>query len=117
MKDLKESNPVECAKYAKARKINTEPCFCWWVPYTLKKKERIIASVKSRLTANTHKYGIKVLRDKVHAYELDAKNGNTLWQDAHEKEMYNVSVAFEILEHGQKAPVGWKKTSGHLIWD
>ena len=43
--------------------------------------------------------------------------GNGLWQDAHNKEMFNVSVAFEILENGKPAPVGWTKTSGHLIWD
>ena len=69
------------------------------------------------MKANSHKYGIKVPRDEAHAYEIDAKNGNTLWQNAHKKEMCNVSVAFEILEYGQKALVGWKKTSGHLIWD
>ena len=29
LEDLKESNPVECAEYAKARKINA-PAFRWW---------------------------------------------------------------------------------------
>ena len=117
MKDLKESNPVECAEYAKARNIDTEPAFRWYVPFTLKKMDLIIAAVRSRLKAKSHKYGIKVPRDEAHAYEIDAKNRNTLWQNAHKKEMYNVSVAFEILKYGQKTPVGWKKTSGHLIWD
>ena len=32
-------------------------------------------------------------------------------------EMYNVGVAFEILEEGQKAPIGWSKVTGHLVWD
>ena len=45
LKDLKESNPVECAEYAKAMKIDMEPAFCWWVPFTLKKKDMIIAAV------------------------------------------------------------------------
>ena len=31
--------------------------------------------------------------------------------------MYNISVTFEILENEMRAPIGWKKTSGHLIWD
>ena len=31
--------------------------------------------------------------------------------------MFNVGVAFEILEEGQAAPLGWSKVSGHLIWD
>ena len=49
--------------------------------------------------------------------EVDRKNGNTMWRDALALEMFNVRVAFEILEEGQSAPMGWKKASGHLIWD
>ena len=33
------------------------------------------------------------------------------------KEMFNVGVAFEILEHGCKAPDGWHQVTGHLVWD
>ena len=66
LKNLKESNPVECSKYTKARNIDAELAFYWWAPYTLRKKERIIAIVKSQLEANSHKYGIKVPRDLAH---------------------------------------------------
>ena len=31
--------------------------------------------------------------------------------------MHNVPVAFEILPTGAPVTVGWKKSSGHLIWD
>ena len=31
-------------------------------------------------------------------------------------EMYNIGVAFEILEDGGTAPAGYTKVSGHLIW-
>ena len=72
LKDLKESNPVECAEYAKARKIDTEPAFCWWAPYTLN-KEMMIAAVQSQLKAKTHKYSIKVPKDETHAFKLDEK--------------------------------------------
>ena len=37
--------------------------------------------------------------------------------DALAKEMFNVGVAFEILEHGRKAPDGWHQVMGHLVWD
>ncbi len=33
------------------------------------------------------------------------------------KEMGNVCVAFEILSPGMKAPPGWHKASGHLVFD
>ena len=31
-------------------------------------------------------------------------------------EMYNIGVAFEILEDGKTAPARYTKVSGHLIW-
>ena len=31
--------------------------------------------------------------------------------------MHNVSIAFEIIPTGAPVPVGWKKSSGHIIWD
>ena len=65
----------------------------------------------------THKYGIEVPSDVEHAHEIDARNGNTLWRDALKKEMYNVGVAFEILDEGAHAPHGWKQVTGHLVWD
>ena len=51
-----------------------------------------------------------------HAFELDRKNGNNLWKDALAMKMYNIGVAFEILEDGKTAPAGYTKVSGHLIW-
>lgn len=60
LKDIKESHPVEMAEYAVTRKINDTPAFGWWVPYTLKKRDRIITVVMSWITKTTHKYGIEV---------------------------------------------------------
>ena len=49
LKDLKESNPIEVAEYVTARYIQEEPAFAWWVPYTLRKRDRIISSFNSRI--------------------------------------------------------------------
>ena len=68
-----------------------------------------------RVTA--HKYEVEIPTSIDHAKRLDKQNGNRFWQDALAKEMLNVSVAFEILLTGERAPVGWTKSSGHLIWD
>ena len=43
LKILKESNPVEIAEYAKSWNIADEPDVAWWEPYTLKKKNMIVA--------------------------------------------------------------------------
>ena len=76
LKDLKESHPVELADYARARNIDKEPAFAWWIPYTLRKRDVIISSMKARVCKVTHKYGIELPRDVGHALWLDQKNGN-----------------------------------------
>ena len=40
-----------------------------------------------------------------------------MWMDALAKEMYNIGIAFKVLDEGQQAPNGWKKVTGHLVWD
>jgi len=117
LKLMKESNPLHVAEFVTAKGIADEPAFAWWVPYTLKKRERIIAAVSSRVAKRTHKFGIEVPTSIEHARELDKKNGNRYWQDAIAKEMYNISVAFEILEEHEHLPVGYKKSSGHWVFD
>ena len=105
------------AEYAKARGIDDEVAFHWWVPYVLRKRDRIISAVKARIKKATHKYGIEIPMTLEDAKRIDAGNKNTYWQDAIDKEMKNVAVAFEILKQGESAPIGWSKSSGHIIFD
>lgn len=114
---LKESNPIEVAEYAKARGIDDEAAFAWWVDFTLRKRDTIVSAVNARVRKVTHKYGIELPSTHEEAMALDKKNGNTYWRDALYKEMGNVGVAFEILKRGEKPPPGWKKSSGHIIFD
>ena len=117
LKDLKESNPVEVAEFAKARDLESESAFCWWVPYVLRKRDVIISNVTSRARKTTHKYGIEMPTDTEHAKRLDAKNGNTFWVEAIKKEMHDVGIAFEILEDNASMPMGYRKVTGHLVFD
>jgi hypothetical protein len=120
LSDLKESHPLECAQYAFAQGIEHEPAFNWWAPHVLKKRKHIISLVRKRQTRylkRTHKFGVEMPRNAEHAKELDAANGNTLWQDAIAKEMEKVRVAFKILEGGERAPIGHQFIKCHLIFD
>ena len=65
----------------------------------------------------THKFGIESPNTVKEAFELDKKNGNTLWADAIAKEMRDVRVAFKILPDGQPAPVGYQRIPCHMIFD
>jgi len=114
--DLKESYPVMVAEYAVAHEIHEEPAFAWWVPYTLKKRDRIIAAVNKRYHKRTHKFGIRVPKTVEEARIIDEANGNTLWQDAIEKEMKNVRVAFKFID-GTAVPPGYQDIKCHMVFD
>ena len=107
LKVLKESNPVKVGEYVIAHGIQDEPAFAWWVPYTVRKRDVIVAGIKSRLKKTSHKYRIEMpmhapsTEEAVrNAKELDRRNGNTFWMDALSKEMGALVVAFEMLEPG-----------------
>lgn len=58
---MKESYLLEVAEYAVAQSIDNEPAFVWWVPYTLKKRDRSIAAVSKRYHKHQCKYGFRIL--------------------------------------------------------
>ena len=117
LKVMKETNPVDVAVFAKAEGIDDEPAFAWWVPYTLRTRDRIISAVNSRVKKVTMKYGHEVPRNLDDCRRIDAANGDSRWAKAIDKEMPNVKVAIEILEKDQVTPIGWKISSGHLVFD
>ena len=63
----------------------------------------------------THKYGVQVPRNVKEALEIDAENGNTLWDDAIELEMKNNRVTFEEYDGKIEDLVAYEQISGHLI--
>jgi hypothetical protein len=118
--DLKESHPLETAKYAMTQGIDHEPAFNWWVPHVLTKRDQIIFLVRiqtTRYLKRTHKFSIEVPKTVKEALALDRKNGDTLWEDAIAKEMKEVCIAFNILPDGHSAPIGYQKIPCHMIFD
>jgi hypothetical protein len=87
------------------------------VPYILKKRNRIIAAVSNRYLKRTHKFGVRIPRTVRECHELDKENGNTMWQDAIQKEMNNVTVALKMLDKGEEVPPAYKYIDCHMIFD
>jgi uncharacterized membrane protein len=85
---------MEVAEYAICRRIDQNPAFAWWVPYTLKKRNHIIAAVNKWYLKRTHKFGIRIPKTVQEAFSVDKENGNALWADAIQQEMNNVLVTF-----------------------
>jgi hypothetical protein len=65
--------------------IESEPAFAWWVPWTLKKRDVILAAVNKRYWKRTHKFGIRIPHSVEEALQIDKENGNTKWADAMNK--------------------------------
>lgn len=116
LRDMKESNPIEVAEYATKYQLEKEPAFAWWVPWIMKKRNRIISAVNQRTRQTSRKYGIEVPSSVEEAHRLDTKNGNTYWRDAITKEMKNVAVAFRILDEGETPSPKHTFVPCHLIF-
>lgn len=117
LKDLKESHPIQVAEYAVAREIAHEPAFAWWVSGVLRRRNRIISAAKTKYARTNEKYGIELPHTLQRALEIDQETGTTFWADAWKKEMKTVFPAFEFLDEGANAPVGFQKIPCHLIFD
>ena len=117
LSDLKESNPVEIANYSRSNKIDKEPAFGWWVPYTLKKARAIISAVQSRTRKTNHKYGIEIPRNDDEVTKLDAKNRDTYWRNVVNKEMRNVAVAYQVMEENERAPNDHIYVGFHMVYE
>ena len=82
LKILKNSNPIEVSEFTVARGIDKEPAFTWWFPYTLRRCDRIIAGVNSRVKITIHKYGIELPCSVDEVLIFDKLTDNTFWSDA-----------------------------------
>ena len=114
---MKNSHPVETTDFACARGIDDKVDFSYWVPYTLRKRDVIIASIKTRFRKVTHKFGIDIPTSIKHALDIDKINRNTFWRDALELEMMNMGISFDILDDNELVTPGWYKVTGHVIFD
>jgi hypothetical protein len=114
---LKESNPVKLAQYAVSNKIDDEPTFPWWVPFTLKKQESIISAVNKCYWKRTHKFGIHLPHTVEEALQIDKESNNDLWERSLQKEMTNVIIAFKMIGKGVELPPRYQKIDCHVLFD
>jgi len=82
LKDVKESHLLQVAQHAVNNGLAEEPAFAWWVPHTVKKRDRIIKAAKKRYFRIHQKYGTQIPKTVREAQALDTKTGTTFWMDA-----------------------------------
>ena len=79
LKDLKESNPLEVAQCARDNQIEDEPAFKWWVPFTIRKRDRILKATQKRYFQTEQKFGIELPKTVERALKIDDETGTTFW--------------------------------------
>ena len=77
IKYIKEESPIDLYEYVVASQIADETVFYWWVPYTLKKRNRIISKVRTKYWRKNHKYGVRLPNNLKESIHIDQENGNT----------------------------------------
>ena len=116
LRELKNSNSVEVAQYAIDNRIDAEPAFDWWVHDVIRRKKRLIKMSQSHRLRTGYKFGLRVPNTVEEALEIDKERGDTLWQDAINKEMTNVRIAFDIRSDNTPPP-GFQKIPHNIIFE
>ena len=114
---LEKTNPAEVAEFAKFRDLESDHDFYLWVPHFLRKRDIIISNDTSRARKKTYKCGIEMPTDIEHAKRLDIKNGSTFWIESIKKEIHDVGINFEILKANVSMSIGYRKITGHVVFD
>jgi hypothetical protein len=65
LKDAKDSYLLDVAEHTVENGISERPSFKWWIPFVLKKRDRIISKTKSSCWTRTHKHGIEIPKNHV----------------------------------------------------
>ena len=81
---------MEVSDFASERGIEIKPDFVWWVPFTLRMRGSIIASVNAGTKRVSHKYGVQLTYTVQELFDLDEANGNIVWCYALNNEMENL---------------------------
>ena len=105
--NIKESNPMEVADYTLVHGLEVEPAFAWWVPFTLKRRKRIIAAVNKPCNKRTHKFGIETPKTYDDCVHIDKENRNTS----------KVRVAFKLLGDDESPPPTFQEMRCHIVYD
>lgn len=125
LKTIAADDPVTCAIYARDKGLlDTDG----WKRFRRdakrdKKLQRMInqAKLRSFRTAPVYKYGFEIPRDYEHAKRIDAKNGNTRWQDATILEVTQLFEYRTFIDKGHIRvaiiPKGYRKIKVHLVFD
>ena len=106
------------AEYAKAKDLENEYPFIWWVGSALRRRDRILKATKcNKYWMRTHKYGVELPHTIKEALAIDRKTGTIYWQQATEKKMKNNRDAFEFNDNDIVPGEDYTTITTHMVFD
>ena len=129
IKNIRETDPITLANYAKKKKIMNLKGWKWAKDYvnngrTINLLKRILRVNKKKTRSGTiYQFGVAVPRNTRQAYLFDQQNGNTAWADAIDDEMEKLDTfeTFRMLPTGEQAPSDYSRIPLHMCfavkWD
>ena len=111
------------AKYAHDNDLINTPGWKWTKkkPKHPKKFIRMAKIFKSQVNppGPRYKFGVRIPRNREEILRLDKINGNTFWEEAIDKEIGQLLdyETFNFQEKGEKAPSGYQRIPGFLVFD
>ena len=116
LRDLKNLYPLEVADYAVNNRIQHDPAFAWWVPFTLRERKAIIRKVKSKSWQQNTNFRIKISKSVPEAHDINIENCNHLWRDSINKETPNTEKVVYEYDEDPSDLVGYRHINGHIIF-
>ena len=120
---MSKEDPLTCALYAKDHDLLDTPG--WKSLKRIASREvkftRMVKQAKLSQARHgpTYKFGILVPKNKKHALEIDAANGNKRWQQSMDSEIAQIDEydTFKDMGKGRPPPRDYKKIRVHFVYD
>ena len=88
-----------------------------WVKFTLKQRDRIVKTIKTRHQHKSQEYGIEIPKNVQRALEIDKETGTDFWHKALQLEMSKIMPAVRILDSIEAKPISYQQIPCHIIFD
>ena len=121
--DMRLFDMMTLAKYAHDNDLINTPGWKWAKKKTKNPKKfiRMAKIFKSQVNppGPRSKFGVRIPRNREEILRLDKINGNTFWEEAIDKEIGQLLdyETFNFQEKGEKAPSGYQRIPGFLVFD
>ncbi len=120
MEALRMQHPFLLIQYAVQNKLQHQLEWQWTKEYAINDPTllEITLALKAARNETKFKFGVEVPHSVRHAIQLDAVNGDTMWQQAMETELKQINEYETFRELGDEPiPPGFKKIPYQMIFD